>query len=240
MVCQPWYRQKVFAQELCGSITYSLEFLTKGWPSLEDTNFRLGQDSKVSKSLLLTVDYIYGLLSTNKHSDTKVASQLSDLQKKFEIFRQFFRPGSCEFSLSRLFLLYWSPSLTITPWRGSHLARLEANRPESEPPLLQLQAHGDRKQECAIFSTFELISRIRRRCSQLDVSRDHKTLHFNAVQVSHVWHFVLREQPTFEPVAGARSVYPVHHNYAQGSFHLKRALGRPEPVHANVLQRNIR
>jgi hypothetical protein len=83
---------------------------------LEDTNFGWAKDSKVSKSLLLTVDYIYGLLSTNKHSDTKVASQLSDLQKKFEIFRQFFRPGSCEFKFEFDYSCSTgAPALTITP-----------------------------------------------------------------------------------------------------------------------------
>jgi hypothetical protein len=55
-----------------------------------------------------------------------------------------------------------------------------------------------------------------------------------------VWHFVLRERHRLWACCRhVRSVYPVHHNYAQGSFHLQRALGRPEPVHANVLQRNL-
>jgi hypothetical protein len=106
--------------------------------------FRLGKDSKVSKSLLLTVDCIYGLLSTNKHSDTKVASQLLRPSKK--VRNSVLQAWKRIQVWIRLFLLYWSPSPYYHAIEGSrHLPRLEANRPESEPPLLQLQAHGDRK-----------------------------------------------------------------------------------------------
>jgi hypothetical protein len=104
-----------------------------------------------------------------------------------------------------------------------YLPRLEANRPESEPPLLQLQAHGDRKQVCHL-QHLRTNFRIRRRCSQFDVLGTIKRcilMQYKCPMCDTLYY--ANDSRLWACCRRIRSVYPVHHNYAQGSFHLQKS-----------------
>jgi hypothetical protein len=117
MVCQPVTSPESFSPKNYADPTHIRRVLDQRMAEfLEDTNFGWAKDSKVSKSLLLTVDYIYGLLSTNKHSDTARSLPSSQTFKKSSKSWQFFRPGSCEFKFEFDYSCSTgAPALTITP-----------------------------------------------------------------------------------------------------------------------------